>query len=94
MRAGEMMSDNVRAIIGAVLGASAAGVGATAAAPDAAPVFALSLAGAGGAIGAGLHQLGRAITIWIEADAAMRREITAQIGAVRELVEKVTKEAP
>jgi len=89
-----MMNDNVRAIIGAVLGASAAGVGATAAAPDAAPVFALSLAGAGGAIGAGLHQLGRAITIWIEADAAMRREITAQIGAVRELVEKVTKEAP
>jgi hypothetical protein len=89
-----MMNDNVRAIIGAVLGASAAGVGATAAAPDAAPVFALSLAGAGGAIGAGLHQLGRAITSWIEADAAMRREITAQIGAVRELVEKVTKEAP
>jgi hypothetical protein len=89
-----MMNDNVRAIIGAVLGASAAGVGATAAAPDAAPVFALSLAGAGGAIGAGLHQLGRAITIWIEADAAMRREITTQIGAVRELVEKVTKGAP
>jgi hypothetical protein len=89
-----MMNDNLRAIIGAVLGASAAGVGATAAAPDAAPVFALSLAGAGGAIGAGLHQLGRAITIWIEADAAMRREITAQIGAVRELVEKVTKGAP
>jgi hypothetical protein len=89
-----MMNDNLRAIIGAVLGASAAGVGATAAAPDAAPVFALSLAGAGGAIGAGLHQLGRAITIWIEADAAMRREITAQIGAVRELVERVTKGAP
>lgn len=89
-----MMSDNFRAIIGAVLGASAAGVGATAAAPDAAPVFALSLAGAGGAIGAGLHQLGRAITSWIESDAAMRREITAQIGAVRELVEKVTKGAP
>jgi len=88
------MSDNFRAIIGAVLGASAAGVGATAAAPDAAPVFALSLAGAGGAIGAGLHQLGRAITSWIESDAAMRREITAQIGAVRELVEKVTKGAP
>jgi hypothetical protein len=94
MREGQVISDNVRAIIGAVLGASAAGVGATAAAPDAAPVFALSLAGAGGAIGAGLHQLGRAITIWIEADAAMRREITAQIGAVRELVEKITKGAP
>lgn len=86
------MSDNVRAIIGAVLGASAAGVGATAAAPDAAPVFALSLAGAGGAIGAGLHQLGRAITSWIEADAAMRRELVAQIGAVRALVETLNKE--
>ena len=81
-------------MIGAVLGASAAGIGATASAPEAGPVFAVSLAGAGGAIGAGLHQLGRAVTIWIEADAAMRREITAQIGAVRELVEKVTKEAP
>ncbi len=88
------MNDNLRAMIGAVLGASAAGIGATASAPEAGPVFAVSLAGAGGAIGAGLHQLGRAVTIWIEADAAMRREITAQIGAVRELVEKVTKEAP
>jgi hypothetical protein len=84
-----MMNDNLRAIIGAVLGASAAGIGATAAAPDAAPAFALSLAGAGGAIGAGLHQLGRAITSWIEADAAMRRELVAQIVAVRELVERV-----
>jgi hypothetical protein len=88
------VNDNLRAMIGAVLGASAAGIGATASAPEAGPVFAVSLAGAGGAIGAGLHQLGRAVTIWIEADAAMRREITAQIGAVRELVEKVTKEAP
>jgi hypothetical protein len=86
------MSDTIRATIGAVLGASAAGVGATAAAPDAAPAFALSLAGAGGAIGAGLHQLGRAITSWIEADAAMRRELVAQIGAVRALVENMNKE--
>ena len=89
-----MINDNIRSMIGAVLGASAAGIGATAAAPDAAPAFAVSLAGAGGAIGAGLHQLGRAITSWIEADAAMRREVSAQIAAVRELVEKVTKEAP
>ena len=86
-----MINDNVRSMIGAVLGASAAGIGATAAAPDAAPVFAVSLAGAGGAIGAGLHQLGRAITGWIEADAAMRRELTAQIGAVRALVERCNK---
>jgi len=85
------MSDGFRSMIGAVLGASAAGVGATAAAPDAAPIFAVSLAGAGGAIGAGLHQLGRAITSWIEADAAMRRELTAQIGAVRALVERFNK---
>ena len=83
------MSDGFRSMIGAVLGASAAGVGATAAAPDAAPVFALSLAGAGGAIGAGLHQLGRAVTIWIEADAAMRREVAAQLVAVRQLVESI-----
>ena len=76
-------------MIGAVLGASAAGVGATAAAPDAAPIFALSLAGAGGAIGAGIHQLGRAVTIWIEADAAMRREVAAQLVAVRQLVESI-----
>jgi len=88
-----MINDNVRAMIGAVLGASAAGIGATAAAPEAGPALAVSIAGAGGAIGAGLHQLGRAITTWIEADAAMRREITAQIGAVRELVERVTKGA-
>lgn len=84
-----MINDNIRGVIGAVLGASAAGIGATAAAPDAAPAFALSLAGAGGAIGAGLHQLGRAVTSWIEADAAMRRELVAQIVAVRELVERV-----
>ena len=84
-----MISDNIRGVSGAVLGASAAGIGATAAAPDAAPAFALSLAGAGGAIGAGLHQLGRAVTSWIEADAAMRRELVAQIVAVRELVERV-----
>lgn len=84
-----MINDNIRAMIGAVLGASAAGIGATAAAPDAAPAFALSLAGAGGAIGAGLHQLGRALTSWVEADAAMRRELVAQIVAVRELVERV-----
>jgi hypothetical protein len=83
------MSDGFRSMIGAVLGASAAGVGATAAAPDAAPVFALSLAGAGGAIGAGIHQLGRAVTIWIEADAAMRREVAAQLVAVRQLVESI-----
>lgn len=83
------MSDGFRSMIGAVLGASAAGVGATAAAPDAAPIFALSLAGAGGAIGAGIHQLGRAVTIWIEADAAMRREIAAQLVAVRQLVESI-----
>ena len=62
-------------------------------APEAGPALAVSIAGAGGAIGAGLHQLGRAITSWIEADAAMRREITTQIGAVRELVERVTKGA-
>lgn len=86
------MNDTMRSMIGAVLGASAAGVGATAAAPDAAPVFALSLAGAGGAIGAGLHQLGRAITVWIEADAAMRREVAAQLVAVRELVESIKGE--
>ena len=61
-----MINDNVRSMIGAVLGASAAGIGATAAAPDAAPAFAVSLAGASGAIDAGLHQLGRAITSWIE----------------------------
>lgn len=84
-----MINDNIRAMIGAVLGASAAGIGATAAAPDAAPAFAISLAGAGGAIGAGLHQLGRALTSWVEADAAMRRELVAQIVAVRELVERV-----
>jgi len=78
-------------MIGAVLGASAAGIGATAAAPDAAPAFAMSLAGAGGAIGAGLHQLGRAITSWIEADAAMRREVSAQLVAVRALVESLNK---
>jgi len=78
-------------MIGAVLGASAAGVGATAAAPDAAPIFAVSLAGAGGAIGAGLHQLGRAVTIWIESDAAMRREMAAQLVAVRQLVESINK---
>ena len=87
-----MINDNIRAMIGAVLGASAAGIGATAAAPDAAPAFALSLAGAGGAIGAGLHQLGRALTSWVEADAAMRRELVAQIVAVRELVENMNKE--
>lgn len=86
-----MINDNVRSMIGAVLGASAAGVGATAAAPDAAPAFAVSLAGAGGAIGAGLHQLGRAITSWIEADAAMRREVSAQLVAVRALVESLNK---
>jgi len=85
------VSDNFRAMIGAVLGASAAGVGATAAAPEAAPAFAVSLAGAGAAIGAGLHQLGRAITGWIEADAAMRREVSAQLVAVRALVESLNK---
>ena len=85
------MNDHLRAMIGAVLGASAAGVGATAAAPEAGPVLAVSLAGAGGAIGAGLHQLGRAVTIWIEADATMRRELAAQIGAVRALVERCNK---
>lgn len=83
------MTDHFRSMIGAVLGASAAGIGATAAAPDAAPAFAISLAGAGGAIGAGLHQLGKAITAWIEADAAMRREVTAQLAAVRGLVESI-----
>ena len=36
-----------------------------------------------------LHQLGRAVTSWIEADAAMRREVAAQLVAVRELVERV-----
>lgn len=86
-----MINENVRSMIGAVLGASAAGIGATAAAPDAAPAFAVSLAGAGGAIGAGLHQLGRAITSWIEADAAMRREVSAQLVAVRALVESLNK---
>jgi len=85
------VNDHVRAMIGAVLGASAAGVGATAAAPDAAPIFAVSLAGAGGAIGAGLHQLGRAVTVWIEADAAMRREMAAQLVAVRQLVDRCNK---
>ncbi|NBW38749.1 MAG: hypothetical protein EBR30_27755 [Cytophagia bacterium] len=45
------MNDNVRAMIGAVLGASAAGIGATAAAPEAGPALAVSIAGAGGAIG-------------------------------------------
>jgi|688.fasta_scaffold562056_1 hypothetical protein len=85
------MNDGFRSMIGAVLGASAAGVGATAAAPDAAPIFAVSLAGAGGAIGAGLHQLGRAVTIWIESDAAMRREMAAQLVAVRQLVESINK---
>lgn len=87
-----MITDHFRSVIGAVLGASAAGIGATAAAPDAAPAFAVSLAGAGGAIGAGLHQLGRAITAWIEADAQMRREVSAQLAAVRALVEKITKD--
>ena len=86
-----MINDNIRSMIGAVLGASAAGIGATAAAPDAAPAFAVSLAGAGGAIGAGLHQLGRAITCWIEADAAMRREVSAQLVAVRALVESMNR---
>ena len=47
------------------------------------------IAGAGGAIGAGLHQLGRAVTSWIEADAAMRREVAAQLVAVRDLVERI-----
>ena len=83
------MTDNFRAMIGAVLGASAAGIGSTASAPEAGPVFAVSLAGAGGAIGAGLHQLGRAVTSWIEADAAMRREVAAQLVAVRDLVERI-----
>ena len=87
-----MITDHFRSVIGAVLGASAAGIGATAAAPDAAPAFAVSLAGAGGAIGAGLHQLGRAITSWIEADAQMRREVAGQLGAVRALVEALNKE--
>lgn len=82
------MNDNLRAIVGAVLGASAAGVGATAAAPEA-PMFAVSLAGVGGALGVGLHQLGRAITGWLEADAAMRREVGAQLAEVRELVRDV-----
>jgi len=86
-----VINENVRSMIGAVLGASAAGIGATAAAPDAAPAFAVSLAGAGGAIGAGLHQLGRAITSWIESDAAMRREVAAQLVAVRALVESLNK---
>jgi hypothetical protein len=83
------VTDNFRAMIGAVLGASAAGIGATASAPEAGPAFAVSLAGAGGAIGAGLHQLGRAVTSWIEADAAMRREVAAQLVAVRDLVERI-----
>ena len=83
------MTDNFGAMIGAVLGASAAGIGATASAPEAGPAFAVSLAGAGGAIGAGLHQLGRALTSWIEADAAMRREVAAQLVAVRDLVERI-----
>jgi hypothetical protein len=78
-------------MIGAVLGASAAGIGATAAAPEAAPAFAVSLAGAGAAIGAGLHQLGRAITVWIEADAAMRRGMAEQMQAVKALVESLSK---
>jgi hypothetical protein len=79
-------------MIGAVLGASAAGIGATASAPEAGPAFAVSLAGAGGAIGAGLHQLGRAVTSWIEADAEMRREVAAQLVAVRDLVERIKGE--
>lgn len=83
------MTDTSRALIGAILGASAAGVGATAAAPDAAPALAVSLAGVGGAIGAGLHQLGRAVTAWVEADAQMRREVAAQLVEVRELVRSV-----
>jgi hypothetical protein len=83
------MNDTLRASIGAVLGASAAGLGATAAAPESGPALAVSLAGVGGALGAGLHQLGRAITAWVEADAAMRREVAAQLVEVRELVRDV-----
>jgi hypothetical protein len=48
-----------------------------------------ALLGADRAIGAGLHQLGRAITSWVEADAAMRREVAAQLVEVRELVRDV-----
>jgi hypothetical protein len=83
------MSDTIRATIGAVLGASAAGIGASATAPESAPVLAVSAAGAGGAIGAGLHLLGRAVTAWIEADAATRRETAAALAEVRALCASV-----
>jgi hypothetical protein len=79
-------------MIGAVLGASGAGIAAASTSGEAGPTLAISMAGAGGALAAGLHYLGRAITAWIEADARSRAATAAALDEVRALVADVRRD--
>lgn len=86
------VSDTARSMIGAVLGASGAGIAAATSAGDTGPTLAISMAGAGGALAAGLHYLGRAVTAWIEADAKSRAATAAALEEVRGLVADVRRD--
>lgn len=55
-------------------------------------------AGVGGLLGLGVHYIGRSIRDWIAADAALRRELAAQVVETRDLIrdlrELLTRTAP
>lgn len=72
-------------LLGASTGAAASVVGAGE--PD--PGLSVTMAGAGGALGYGMHLVGKAVVGWIEADTAMRRELAGQVSAARALAEEV-----
>ena len=72
-------------VLGASTGAAASVLGAGE--PD--PGLSVTMAGTGGALGYGAHLLGKAVVGWIDADAAMRRELASQVCAARALAEDV-----
>jgi hypothetical protein len=72
-------------LLGASTGAAASAL--STGEPD--PGLSVSMAGFGGALGYGAHIVGKAVVGWLEADAAMRRELAGQVSAVRLLAEEV-----
>jgi len=75
----------VASLLGASTGAAASALGTG----DPDPGLSVSMAGFGGALGYGAHLVGKAVVGWIEADAALRRELAGQVSAARLLAEEV-----
>jgi len=72
-------------VLGASTGAAASALGTGE--PD--PGLSVSMAGFGGALGYGAHVIGKAVVGWLEADAAMRRELASLVVSLTKRLDKL-----